>query len=276
MVGMDGERVSGGGPCRGAAVIGMVMVLGGVGPAVAGEVAPVAPPPDAMVMPELRPRFGIEAGYYWQQQPYEVSSLRVSSPGFPLPPVGGDDVTAIDNEVDEYHLKFDWDVLPFLNLFALVGAVDGSTEVRTALPPLSRLDIEYDGWVYGLGASLMYGTERWFVSLTSAYTLTDLDVTNSEKEVFVVMPRVGMIFGGLSVWVGAMYESVDEEHSGTIQVSGLAPVPLPVSFDVDLEQEEAWNFLVGVNYAFNEHWNATLEGGFGDRESVLVGLQWRF
>jgi hypothetical protein len=255
------------GPRMTAAVVGMSMV-GLLALRAAGGTAEAAVAPAGADLPELRNPFGVEVGYYWQDQPYEISQLDLLVGGFPL----GVRPVAIDNEVDEYHLKFDWDVLPFLNLFALAGAVDGSTSVQTGMPVLPSLNIEYDGWVYGLGVTAMYGTERFFTSLTAFYSMTDLDVTNSEKDAFVLMPRVGMVFGGWSVWIGAMYQSVEEQHSGTYFVPGFGSV----DFNAELQQAEDWNYLAGVCYNFNDSWNLTLEGGFGERESAMVGLQWRF
>jgi hypothetical protein len=264
----------------GAAVIGMVWVFPLVGPAGAGVAAGGVGevPPAGGELAAWRLPFGIEAGYYWQQQPYQAASLAVQ----PLVPIvlPGFQVTGIDSEVEEVHLKFDWDALPFLNLFALGGAVEGNTEVRTNAMLLPQLPIDYDGWVYGLGATAMYGTERWFASLTAVYSWTELDVSrfnmaDSNKDALVIMPRVGMIFGDLSVWVGAMYQSIEEDYrgSGTISILGN---PVPVGFAAELEQAEDWNVLVGLNYGLSESWNVTLEGGLGDRESVMVGVQWRF
>ena len=260
-------------PFPGSALIAATTILMLAVPGHAGVSAPLDVPAPAREMPELRPRFGVELGYYWQQQPYDPNSVDVDF-GYGWTDAT-DAVRAVDNELEEYHVMFDWDVLPFLNLFALVGAVDGTTDVRTNLPPpLSKAQFDYDGWVYGVGATAGYETERWFATLTAFYSLTELDVNgirggDSEKDAFILMPRVGMIFGDWKVWVGAMYQSIDESYSGTLE-------NLPVALDAELEQAEAWNYLVGAGYSFNEHWSLIAEAGFGDREQAAVGLRWRF
>jgi hypothetical protein len=248
-------------------------------------VAPADPP-----LPEFRPRFGIEVAYYHQQQPYELSGV----PAISLPNIPGGfaisnvALSGIENEIDHAHLKFDYDVLPFLNLFAILGWVDGETSLTASgtlgqalpnppppLPVTLPFNIDYDGMVYGLGATLSYGWDNWFTSLTACYNLTDVDVRDSSIDSWVIMPRIGYRWDRLSLWIGAMYLETEEEHRGTYTVDfGFGPVP--VAYSVNLQQQEEINFLVGLNYQFSDHWNATLEGGLGDRESIHVALQYRF
>ena len=135
--------------------------------------------------------------------------------------------------------------------------------------------------LYGLGATLSYGGEHWFTSLTGFYSRTDVDVRNSEVDSWAIMPRVGGRWGGFSAWVGTMYLEVEEGHQGMYGVDlsqqfGPQFNAVPVAYSVDLEQQESFNYLFGMNYEFNEHWNATLEAGFGDRESIHVSVQCRF
>ena len=113
-----------------------------------------------------------------------------------------------------------------------------------------------------------------FQTFAIAYIFTDLDLEGSDVEAFTVMPRVGGRWGNWTFWVGLFYLDATEEHSGSYQVPALGPVPL--RYDVSLRQKDDFSYLVGVNYAFSENWNATLEAGFGDRESYQASIQWRF
>lgn len=259
-------------------------------PAAAGVTVEVPIETDEPAMPEFRKKFGVEVAYYHQEQPYTTSGTPlISLPAIP----GGFAITNvlmsnIENEVDHAHLKFDYDVLPFLNLFAVLGWVDGETSLTASgtlgqalpnppppLPVTLPFKISYEGFVYGIGTTASFGWNNWFTSLTVFYSRTDVDARDSELDSLVIMPRIGYRWDKLSVWVGAMYLQVEEDHSGTYVVD-FGPGPVPVSYSVSLEQQEDINFLVGVNYEFSDSWNATLEGGFGDRESIHVGLQCRF
>jgi len=267
-----------------------VLLLATVLPASAGVVADLPIVAEPAGMPVFRKKFGVEVAYYHQEQPYEVSG----APTLSLPPIPGGfqisnvALTNIENEIDHAHVKIDYDVLPFLNLFAVAGWVDGKTSLTASgtlgqalpnppppLPIALPFQIDYDGFVYGIGTTLSYGGENWFTSLTAFYSRTDVSVRSSEVEAFTVMPRVGYRWERLTVWVGAMYLETDEEHQGNYVVDfGFGPVP--VGYAVTLQQQEEINYLVGLNYEFNDTWNATLEAGFGDRESVQVGVQMRF
>lgn len=266
------------------------LLLAAALPAAAGVVADIPVAEDTAWVPEFRKKFGVEVSYYHQEQPYEVSG----APILTLPAIPGGfaisspTLSNIENELDHAHVKFDWDVLPFLNLFAVAGWVDGKTSLTASgtlgqaipnppppMPIALPFQIDYDGFVYGLGTTLSYGGEHWFTSLTAFYSRTDVNVRSSEVEAFTVMPRVGYKWEKLTAWVGAMYLQTDEEHQGIYNVDfGFGPVP--VGYSVNLQQQEDINFLIGLNYEFNENWNATLEAGLGDRESYQISVQWRF
>ena len=219
--------------------------------------------------------WGIGAEIYSQRQGYDIISLDVALPGIDLAGVGDLD---IENVTDSYHVKIDYWLLPFLNVFALGGQIDGSTKVKLSdadlgLPiVLNDLRIDYSGFMYGGGATLAVGGRSWFGTLTYDITRTDLDVTTSSVQAWVLNPRIGAIFDGAAIWVGAMYQAAEETHEGVFQMPYLGAVP----FHVELEQSEPWNYQVGMTAALGEHWQLLVEGGFGDRVSVLAHLEYRF
>jgi len=53
-------------------------------------------------------------------------------------------------------------------------------------------------------------------------------------------------------------------------------VPIPVDFAVDLSQQEDFNFSLGLHTMFSDSWEATVEIGGGDRDTVLANLTYRF
>ena len=73
-------------------------------------------------------------------------------------------------------------------------------------------------------------------------------------------------------WVGATYQNVDEQQVGSFDVPGVGTA----IYDIELEQSEAWNLQLGVRYVFTESIFLTVEGGFGDRQSILGHLEFRF
>ena len=225
--------------------------------------------------PRMPMPWGIGFTLYSQRQPYDIVELQVPLAGLDI---GAAEGLEIENHTESMHLKFDYWVLPFLNLFALGGHIDGTTNVKLSgidlgLPILlNDLKVDYSGLMYGAGATLAVGGEKWFATLTYESTWTDLDVASSSVRGQVVTPTVGLIFKGAAVYVGAMYQKAEETHEGIWEMPFLGEVP----YYVELNQSEPWNYHIGMQVGISEHWDLNFNGGFGKRKSVMAFLGYRF
>jgi len=249
-----------------------VIVVG----AATGLSAQTSEPPDTEAGGQQLPApFGIGVTLYSQTQDYNLASLDLDVPGANLEVA---ESLPVDNRTDTYHLKFDYWVQPYLNLFALAGRIETRTTVALGgvdlgLPfPLSDLVIDNDGWVYGGGVTLAVGYDDFFGTVTGYYTDADLEVTTSSVEAWVVAPKVGYVVGKASLWVGAMYQDAEERHAGTYAIPFVGEVP----FSVELNEAEHWNYQAGAVAGLTQHWMLTLEAGFGDRDSAQLSLDYRF
>jgi len=221
--------------------------------------------------------WGIGVTYFTQDQPYTVDSLEVGIPGFPAIPT---ELLKVDNSIDEINAKLDVWLLPYLNVFGIAGNLDGTTDVDlSAVPglagvlPFTSLKVKYDGEVYGAGAVLAAGSDRYFASLTGIITRTSLSGDfDSNVEANVLTPRVGFIGRSAVFYVGSMYLDAQEHHSGNIMLPFLGEVP----FDVRLSQKEDWNWLAGTSISLTQSFTLELEGGFGDRDHFNAALTYRF
>lgn len=223
--------------------------------------------------------WGVGVDIFTMNQPYSIKSL-----DFQLPGVGDIDPSAVGvkNNVQNYDIKLDVWVTPFLNVFGLVGRVSAHTYVdlgNVSIPglpvALPSLDVSYDGTVYGGGANLVYGTDRWFAALNNTWTSTSLSGDfDSSVSSFTIQPRLGVIVDGWTLWGGGMWLDTTEKHSGTISlgVPGLPPVP----FDVELESAKKWNYAVGIGKIFSPRATMFFELGFGERKHTLFNFTYRF
>lgn len=226
---------------------------------------------------ELPRPWGIGFDFYTMDQDYSINSLTFTLPGVNL---SDPSLIGVRNEVQHFDIKVDAWILPFLNVFGILGHLEADTFVDfsrapiTGLPfQLGELPVSYDGTVYGAGITLAYGGDNWFTSLTAVRTDTSLGGDfNSSVESTTIQPRIGIIKGQWQAWVGGLHLDTEESHSGAIQLPGLGLVP----FAVDLEQDEAFNYAIGVSHHFSEHANLTLEIGFGDRDHTLFNYTYRF
>ena len=121
--------------------------------------------------------WGIGIDYFSMDQPYQIDGLSFFPP---VLPITDPSLLDVNNETDVIDLKIDVWVLPFLNLFGIYGQIDGDTTVDLSslglpLPPdVQTLRIAYDGDVYGGGAVLAFGGDKWFGSVTATFTDTSI------------------------------------------------------------------------------------------------------
>ena len=245
---------------------------------------------------ELPLPLGISANVFFMEQDMEAQSIAVDIPPLPLPtgplqlPPGLPAESAkLESRVTTTTAKIDAWVLPFLNVYGVAGYVDGETtasgfsvgglppELASLLP--NSFAIAYSGSTYGVGGTLAAGYNQFFASLDANYTESDLDIGDSTIEAFVISPRVGITgdLGGLNgaLYVGAMYQDVDEQQNGTVKFP-IMGASVPVGYDVISEAKEEWNYLVGANLKASESWNYGIEVGFSDRTHVMATLNYRF
>lgn len=226
---------------------------------------------------ELPRPWGIGIDFYTMDQKYDIKDLSFSLPGVSL---GDPSNIKVTNEVQHFDFQGDAWILPFLNVFGVIGKVDIDTVVDfsqvqiTGLPfSLGELPVKFDGTVYGGGFTLAYGTEKWFSSVTTTFTKTntsgDLD---SKVNSTSVQPRFGILRNSWRFWVGAMYLKTDETHGGNFDIPYIGPVP----FSVELETADKWNYVVGAGYAFTDRAALRLEYGFGNRNHTLFNFNVRF
>jgi|AMFO01.1.fsa_nt_gi hypothetical protein len=224
---------------------------------------------------DLPPRLGITVTQYSQTQPYDIQHLSFEFPGVDPAMVQN---LVIDNRTDTTHVMIDYWLFPFLDVFVLGGHVDGTTTVNLGdlnldLPiRLNDIRINYSGTVYGGGLTLAGGWKSVFSALTYEYTSTSLDVSTSDITAWVASLKIGYQVKGGAVWVGTMYQHTDERDRGSYVMPFLGTIP----FDVEFNAHEPLNYLIGATAGFNKHWNVTLEAGFGDRDSAMVSLGYRF
>jgi hypothetical protein len=228
--------------------------------------------------------FGVGVDYFHMDQPYRIDSLSFSPP---VLPITDPDVIGVDNSVRHVDVKFDVWLMPFLNVFAIYGNIQGDTSVDLSglgipLPPsVQSLPVSYDGSVYGGGLVLAVGGDRWFASLTGTAVRTNLSGDfDSSVEVTTIQPRLGLRFGDhTEFWIGGYLIDAQEKHSGTItlDLGPLGPgMPVPIDFAVDLSQQEDFNLSFGTHMMFSDSWEATVEVGGGDRDTVLANFTYRF
>ncbi|GAK86471.1 hypothetical protein JCM19238_4061 [Vibrio ponticus] len=244
---------------------------------------------------KLPKAFGLNLSYMSMEQGINVESIALQGlkiPGLEL----GMEAEPGKQVTDVITLRADVWLFPFLNVYGLVGKLSGysQTDVNVSAklgfigPIKGRIEdfrLDLDGDIKGAGFVLAGGYEQWFALVDASYTQTDLTVVDGSIDAIVMSPRVGYDFHRngvpLRLWVGAMYQNVEQELSGSITDLGLPPalsglLSDDARFEVKQSLASEWNTIAGMQYQINDSWYLLGEMGFGERESLFFSFDYRF
>jgi hypothetical protein len=250
---------------------------------------------------ELPLPLGISTTYYMEKQDVRVPEVKLGWGGAELLDIGGlVQVTDVQTEQEVWSTRFDSWVLPFLNLFAVAGYVDGQADLELGPGPIPflakrgpKLDIEleYEGPTVGLGGTLAAGfkpiKDRPTIVFGQAglvFTKTFLDFDQVVKsldtvDVTILSMRLGVrerilqhpSLGDLhlSLWGGAMYQDIQEVMTGRLGI-------LDLDFRAEVDEVNPWNTMIGGRLEIGKNFDVMVEVGCGDRESLMLGATFRF
>lgn len=250
---------------------------------------------------ELPLPLGVSANFYAEEQNFDLTDLSLGFGGRAQTAIGTFlEASQLETEQANVNARFDVWLLPFLNVYGLLGYTEGNTEGVVLVPSIPLLppfvvtdpfvlpiDVDYEGPTYGGGVTIAGGfppiegrSLLVFAVADGNFTETDLDFLDddlkngSEIETYVFSGRLGLrgnLTGDLKggFWLGAMCQDVDKTQIGVIPSLGL-------SFTIEQEAEDPCNGLVGGQLEYGEHLQAVLEFGVGKRKAVIGSIALRF
>lgn len=251
---------------------------------------------------------GIDFLYVDIEQDLNLSDLSV---GFN----GGDkkylDFVSFDNSFSDTktaQVKFDLWLMPFMNLFASIGKVNGDATVDVVLDgnlmlenmgedcntirlslACNRLkdqtitfgmDSNVDVRSFTLGTVLAGGWGNWFGALPLSWSMIEQKGFIAGGLSFNASPRIGYSFalpnyGRLSLFSGGNYLASNLEVEGAIVIPEAG---IDLTYTINQTTKDRWNGIVGFNWDINKKlsWSAEYNGFFGTRESFITGLTVRY
>ena len=82
---------------------------------------------------------------------------------------------------------------------------------------------------------------------------------------------------GEPIWNRRRLDTELGAHSVLVDLQLPPPIDgQDIDFDVDLSQDEDFNWAVGTHMTWGEAWEATVEVGSGDRQTALANITYRF
>ncbi|MCS3604312.1 hypothetical protein M2371_003552 [Buttiauxella sp. BIGb0471] len=268
--------------------------------------------------------FGVNLSYMNMRQNVDVDSITFSGLKLGAHPIPSDmfniDVGHTRERSKSENLRLDMWVFPFLNIYGIVGYTKGSSVSNVSVDAdpslytgidriiassvhrlnqsgdLQDIDftLDFEGRTYGTGFTLAGGYKNWFTLVDTNYTRTDFDILDGKISAVTISPRVGYRFdmpsisgpSHLSVWVGAMYQDVQQEFKGSLADLKMPPQLQPLisavnkdnegRFDVKQHLTSPWNTLIGAQYELTQNFNVLTEIGFNERNSFFIAGEYRF
>ncbi|MBP6680379.1 MAG: hypothetical protein KA166_04265 [Saprospiraceae bacterium] len=131
-------------------------------------------------------------------------------------------------------------VLPFLNVYAILGKVKTSTAIDASiyLPDTANVwspiasfgtTAKFDGTVFGLGLTPTMGVGGGWIALDMNFAWTDIEALDKPVKTFVFGPRFGKSFkfkkpqNQIAIWAGGFRVQFSSETSGSLPLIELFP-----------------------------------------------------
>jgi hypothetical protein len=245
--------------------------------------------------------FGAGANFVLMDQGIDIRNVKVGigDPIFEIEDLDLSDARAHDTAIT---MRLDMWLLPFANIYGIFGYISGETELDLdigeiannlpipGLPPIFEpgktvdSNIHYNGTTYGGGMTLGVGYKDFFASVDGNYTYSDIDLVDGDVTTLTISPRVGLLVdspavkGSLAFWVGAMYMKYKQTVTDDINLNEFDPrLPsVQINFELDVKNDEPWNFIFGGQWELTKRWQFTAEGGIGDRKQLILSAFFRF
>jgi hypothetical protein len=255
--------------------------------------------------------YGIGITYAKVDQDQLVDNLQVGINGRETEPFEFVTFTNASSDSESLQLKLDAWLFPFLNVYGLLGKVDGVAPVDIDLdgngmldhlgitcggiPPntnplcpllqdktftLPTINATFEGETYGIGMVLAGGWNNWFVTIPFNFTYADMDGKDTEGLAYTVTPRFGYVFnldsrGNLALFGGGNWLKTE------LTVAGQVSTPdekIVIDYIIDQSNKDRWNLLLGYNWDINKRWSWMLEynGFIGSREAFITSIVRRF
>lgn len=187
------------------------------------------------------------------------------------------------------NLKFDAWILPFLNLYGLVGYVynDSDTHLTVTIPrpgpnpgvltSEKTVETKLEGLIGGAGMTLAGGWREFFIVSDISYVQTDLGF-DDDFTALIASVRTGWS-GRLNdvpvqIWAGVGNWDTAATAKGHVDIEGVGRL----DFEADQEPKTPWIYDIGTLINFNKNFQLFVDLGFDfDGAYVFViGPTYRF
>ncbi len=221
---------------------------------------------------ELPRPYGLSYVFFQQFNQFFLDTVELNDREIPS---GVTERVTVYNIAKTNSLRGDVWVLPFLNLYGLIGASSGQPITDIKVPNLaqSNLDValEWSAINYVFGGVFAFGFQNIFSSININRAWVFRDGATPIKA-FSTEMRVGYKFNNIRPFVGSMYQYIPAGQNGSFAVGGHE-----IAYNTVLARSNPWNFTTGfVANFFDKGLELVMEVGYGERiqTAINVGYRW--
>lgn len=230
--------------------------------------------------------YGVAASMYYQQQQMEITKIKIGS--IEISEENGIvdfDDSKIKNTVISSQVRGDLWILPFVNMYAMLGRVntfnDIDLKINLNAPPgspnpgdinlLSQNAIaNVNGTVVGMGTVIAGGYGKVFANVNLTWAKVWLNEVNSTQRSFVAFPMIGLTTNFANLFVGGIFQNTGETNKGSFIGVNNQPVSYELAFS-----SRRWNYTFGLNKSIG-NWSFIVVQGVGARTNSVVEVGYRF
>ncbi len=180
------------------------------------------------------------------RQNVDISDLMVGINA--LEPVALDFVKfgQVTAHVQDINVRVDLWLFPFLNIYGILGNAWAKTNVEVVSPVSFTTTADFSGIVYGAGAMLAGGVNRFFITLDYNTTWSSFKNMNHSVNTMILSPRLGYSIPlgkeemNIGLWLGTSYLFIDGNTSGVYALSNLRGSIPKDKVDAIIAETEAW------------------------------------
>ena len=245
---------------------------------------------------------GVNAFVHFQSQTLKLNDIKVGFNGGELRDVSSlvnFDASSVPQTSQIENFRADVWIFPFLNLSAMVGTgknrLDGkiylSDELISTLekygwligidkddvPEFIPIQSELTSFVYGGGATLAGGVGNFNLSLTYTLAFAEVFEVNTRKFAQAFNPSIGYRFptSGVNIMAGAQSQFYNTLTAGSIKLPNPDGPNNSLDFAVNFKPI-VWNFIAGVYAPVTDHFDISIQSGWGQRRSLTAVIGYRF
>ncbi|HKA57949.1 MAG TPA: hypothetical protein VKD28_04985 [Gemmatimonadales bacterium] len=179
---------------------------------------------------DLPTPLGFNIGSFAANQDIHISNLGL---GFnnPAQPVSFIKFKGAQAKLVNFNARIDLWVLPFLNIYGMVGTGPGRTTVHISEPVQFTTTAEFKGTNLGLGFTGAFGIKRNFGVIDFNHQWAQSDLISAPVPVNVFSARWGRAFRvgqrakrmRMTAWVGTMFQTMKNATNGSINLADVIP-----------------------------------------------------